>query len=198
MKKLMVFLCAAALAIGVVGQDKADALVLVDFEALSPGYWDGSDYAYLGVTFSAQPDPDPATLWVRNDIFPLIYGNVLSTTPSDLSIITSAFFALPADYVRIENPLHGVHSSEIDVITASAYDSANNLLGTVTQNPGDQFLELTYGGMASVSFNDVAGYWGNGYVIDNFAFNPVPEPGTLVLLGIGLLGAAGIARHTKK
>jgi len=48
-------------------------------------------------------------------------------------------------------------------------------------------------------FGFTAGTWGadNYHLIDNFNFNPIPEPTTILLFGTGLIGLAGARRKIK-
>jgi len=194
--KVLVFACAFVLLFST----GAFALTTIDFEAAPVGVgWDGLTYAALGVTFQGIADPGESYAFIGLEVryfgSPYPVGNVLSTELVDVHIIEAAF-AYDTDFVQIENIISGIYASEVDVITASAFDRDGNLLGTVTQNFGDQFLTLSFAGMASVQFNDVAGYWGNGYVIDNLSFQEsVPEPGTMLLVGTGLVCLAGLGRR---
>jgi hypothetical protein len=61
------------------------------------------------------------------------------------------------------------------------------------------WIELNWAGITRLQIINSDNQW----VMDNFTFNelgtnPVPEPSTVLLLGIGLIGMAGIGRKTKK
>jgi hypothetical protein len=83
----------------------------------------------------------------------------------------------------------------------TAYDSSNNPIEsfnlpiTHASNAGD-FVGLLDPGIARAT---LAGTGGDYVFIDNFEFNSTnsttPEPGSLLLLGSGLLSVAGVIRH---
>jgi hypothetical protein len=82
---------------------------------------------------------------------------------------------------------------QVNVFVLAAYDSGNNLLGEqVVNNVEGQWQQL------SVSANNISyvtlGYAGQYAVWDDLSFTSVPEPGSLILLGSGILGLAARLR----
>ena len=77
-------------------------------------------------------------------------------------------------------------------IIVNAYDELNNLVGTDSSdgsNSGFDSWHIGYSpGISSVEM--VGGYWSypnspDGWGIDDLAFSQIPEPATMVLLGLG-------------
>lgn len=86
--------------------------------------------------------------------------------------------------------------TEANVFTLTAYDSTGGTLGSNSLNNiiGQwQLLSVSANNIASVQLS----YTGQAAVFDdlNFTSTVTPEPGTLVLLGSGLLGAVGVFRR---
>jgi hypothetical protein len=87
----------------------------------------------------------------------------------------------------------GDGNEQVNVFVLAAYDSGNNLLAEqVVDNIQGQWQQL------SVSANDISyvtlGYAGEFAVWDDLSFTNVPEPGSLMLLGTGIVGLAARLR----
>lgn len=108
-------------------------------------------------------------------------------------------------------------STEDDLATFSVYDSSDTLLASssilglyTTTGLGQSsypegYLSLNFSGIASYATFDFTSDFGR-YIIDNFEgtfgstedISPVPEPATMLLLGIGIAGLAGARFRRKK
>jgi hypothetical protein len=83
------------------------------------------------------------------------------------------------------------------------------LLGSVTENgvsnsnaDGSAIfiggLDLTGANITRVTFSETAGTNLNDFAITTLYYGAVPEPGTLVLWGTGLIGVAGLTRRLRR
>ncbi len=89
-----------------------------------------------------------------------------------------------------------------DGIVVTAYGSANNVLKTIAgagvygTNAQISFTVTSGGAISYFTISDVGGNADNLTVDDlSFVPVPVPEPGSLALLGTGMVGLAGVLRR---
>lgn len=88
----------------------------------------------------------------------------------------------------------GDFDADPDGLFLAAYDTGNVLLALSTfalpsSTVGGPTLSVSAPNISYVLFGST-GTFENSIFFDNFSFTPVPEPGTLLLLGTGLFGLA--------
>ncbi|MDX2016587.1 MAG: hypothetical protein SFY95_02970 [Planctomycetota bacterium] len=148
---------------------------LIDFEtpfASGPSVTFVSDG--VSVTFS-----DPGSVFhVASFGSPFPDDGVLFPGSYNLTVT----FSSAVDNVTVGNLVTGLYTSEVDVITGMAYDSSNNLLGTVTNSNTAHTLAFT--GISKIVYTAP----NTGFAISYLSF--VPSPGVAGLFGLAALGAA--------
>jgi hypothetical protein len=94
----------------------------------------------------------------------------------------------------------GDWDADADNLLLQAFNSSNVLIASASAiNPADVngglTLSVSAPGIAYVLFNETSnpGFQGSIF-FDNFTYNAVPEPATLLLFGAGLLGLGAAKR----
>jgi len=180
-------------------------IITIDFDTLPGGGTIASgteitnQYAPFGATFSLIEDGSEVSGAFASQI-----GASTSTGDNSLFNCPGACGAR-ADILRIvfESLVSDVSwytdsEGSLD-ITFNAYDAGGILLESITATsifPDFVFTTFSVGGIARIDALQPSDSW--GWSLDDLTYTTsVPEPGTLALLGIGLLGM-GAARRRKK
>ncbi|HVP56310.1 MAG TPA: PEP-CTERM sorting domain-containing protein [Candidatus Eisenbacteria bacterium] len=166
---------------------------VIDFESPAPGTY--TTLTLSGVTFT----PDSGNLmWVD-----AAYAGNYNTWGQSLhnNYDPQSFNVLTINFNGITTGFGFFWGASDTAWTLTAYDSSSNPIEsyvlpiTGPSNAGD-FVGLLDPGIAWAT---LAGTGSDYIFVDNFEFNPtgstIPEPGSLFLLGSGIVGIAGVFRR---
>jgi hypothetical protein len=202
-------LAAAALLLASAGTATAGVITFDEFPATNNNAALTNLYAGLGVLFDARnsgtwggnSNGNPGNWGVDGTNGPQFLGN--NGLNNGSTYTESIFFATPESLVTFDaSRTNG--SSPGQMLTANAFNSLNQLVATQTFTLGNINTWTGFSlSASSISRVDLVGT-ANGFspfAIDNLHFTAAtatPEPGTLVLLGAGLVGVVGGMRRLRK
>lgn len=151
---------------------------------------------------------DPNIYVVSNTYFMGGYGNTYGAPSggaafnafgdSPVMVSSSPFYFSGADFTTwAGGDAYQGYSSV--TVTIDAYDALSNHIGSVTATlspTGYNFVTANFANVSELVFtNDCGSCSGRWWLMDNFTYNPTPEPGTLLMFGSGVLGLAGLIRR---
>ena len=184
-------------------------LTVIDFNSLSPGPV-SSPITLSGVTFSGSLGAINTDSFGASASFPTFVSSIALGIPDAVS-------ALPNYTIAFASPVaqagFGLFDPNFVGNTINAFDSGGTLLETTSPDAlfppggsGADYLGFVRSSADIARIEIVAGTGGtSGTVVDalwidnlSFSTTPVPEPGTTLLVGGGLLGLYGWRRRRGK
>jgi PEP-CTERM motif-containing protein len=199
--RLMYVLVAVLL---IIGLPTSGSAVLIGFEDFPVDGTTGPVVTnqYPSVTFSSDPG---FSNYVSTQPGIGFGNNFLCTGPNGGSINctaqTTLTFTSPVNSLQFwevgSNSLGTV--AQVDVFVSGSLTATENIPGTAQFNTPSLVDLSAFSNVTSIKIYNITDAGGLGW--DNFSFNTtasIPEPATLLLLGLGLIGVAGVRRKFKK
>lgn len=152
-------------------------------------------YYLDGINYSANPSGYQNGVVSPNNVAYNAYGN-----PADISVSSSTSF----DFIGAF--LTGAWNDGLN-IEVKGYNGATLLYDTtvVVNSTLPTWEQFNYMGVTDVNFSSSGGTphgyplgYGEHFAMDNFTYNQVPEPATILLVGAGLAGVGILRRRFKK
>ncbi len=147
-----------------------------------------SGLGVYSVSVVANGEPNP--LYGYN--FDLYYNSALFTpVPKIILDPLNPFFLVETDFGLFANYMNKASFDTGSSVAVTVFDDGTNPLNPLVGGDPITLATLTFSGAANADTS--------GFVLDkNATLAPVPEPGTFILLGLGLAGLVGYRRKCRK
>jgi hypothetical protein len=189
--------------IGVLGLAKTTQAVpiVIDFDGLASGVVVGATYAGLGVTFvDAETAPfgglpgGTPPMAIVHDAFFSTYGQgtpIAALFASDVSAVS---------IVGIDVGAAGIILKGFDALVGGSLVASDSFTGVGIGVGAFHPLSISGAGIRRIEFSQILPDFADGVAFDTLSFEAtsVPEPGTITLVGLGLLGAARRLRKARR
>jgi len=188
------------------------AFVTIDFNGLSSGTTLTNQYSAFGVDFAlldipSQYQSGPGVVFINNSTYAPASG--MAITPGDNT--RDPFYDIELSFTSYIDYFSILALDADEPVYVRGYGKNNILMQEKYYSPGSdtQVWKLELGGMGGSLFfdrividvvkgnDDGSGYAGGPEFFDNLNFNTVPEPATMLLFGVGLIGLSGICRKRR-